>query len=161
MTTIVHPDACFKHTQLHRRPLRLRSHDDGVSVWRAMRVVAVFLAFLRESRMDCAVLPGFVLDGSSGGGPPRHLVTVPFDTVFNATTLQALSGGRTVFYDRRADMGTPPLQDFTSFSARKAAGHRREVQGRSVRSTELPPDLMTPWFVEWATPNTAVARGEG
>ena len=163
VAAVVRPDPCFRHALLRRRPIRVRLDDGGASVWRALRVVAAFLAFVREARVDCAVLPGFVLGGGGsmawkGGGWPRHHDTfVPFDAVLNVTTLQALSGGRAVFYGRRADMGGPPPVDgFTPFDVWAAAGrHRREGHGRPP--TALPAHLVTPWFGEWA----AQARGSG
>ena len=160
VAAVVRPDPCFRHALLRRRHIRVRLDDGGASVWRALRVVTAFLAFVREARVDCAVLPGFVLDGGSmswrgGGGPRHHHTFVPFDAVLNVTTLQALSGGRAVFYGRHADMGGPPPVDgLTPFDVWAAVG-RHGRHGRPPAA--LPAHLVTPWFEEWA----AKARGGG
>ena len=153
VAAVVRPDPCFRHALLRRRPIRVRLDDGGASVWRALRVVTAFLAFVREARVDCAVLPGFVLGGGGsmswrgGGGPRHHHTFVPFDAVLNVTTLQALSGGRAVFYGRRADMGGPPPVDgFKPFDVWAAVGRHGASRAAACGAACAPGDALV-WGV--------------
>jgi len=89
--------ACATYAAIGRAPMLV---TDLASVHAALSRTARFLVFVAARRVDCAVLPGFVVGGP--GGP-----LLPWDALLDAGAVTDLAGGRTVFYGHARDLGAP------------------------------------------------------
>ena len=103
--------------------------DSPSAVGQALRRVTAFMAFAKHHRLDCAVMPRFVLGGA--GGP-----IVPFDAVLDGEALRDAAGPDLVLFPRLAHMDAT-IDGFIQF--RPGSGRARAVNGLNDTTLPSPP----------------------